>query len=108
MNIGDHTSIERRYVPDAGAIDVVPPDDRLLTALENADDAPLESLLRLSLDARHHAIAVHRLGEIGRGDVDILPVSSLRMLKNDEAESSRMRREAAHDEVHLFGQAETL
>jgi hypothetical protein len=30
------------------------------------------------------------------------------MLRNDEAESSRMRREAAHDEVHLFGQAETL
>ena len=59
----------------------------------------------LPLDARHDAIAVHRFGEIGRRDVDILPFGSgLGLIGNDESEPTGVRREPTDDEVHLFGQ----
>ena len=47
-------------------------DDRRVAALENPDDASLEPPLRgLSLDACEHAVAVHRLFDVGRRHIHI-------------------------------------
>src|SRR5688572_4090648 len=108
LDVGHHTAVERHDVAETRGVDVEAADNGLLAALEDADDAPLESLFRLALHAHHHAIAVHRLGEIGSGDVDVLPFAGLRLLGYHETEPSGVGREPADDEVHLVGKTETV
>ena len=48
-------------------------DDGVLRALDDANDAPLETLRRLAFDAHRHTVAVHGFGEVGRGNVDVFP-----------------------------------
>ena len=92
MHVGEHATVERRDVTEAGVVHLEAPDDVGLTALENLDDAAFDALLRAPLDARDDPIAVHRLGQIGRGDVD---VTTLTVLGHDEPEPTRVRRRAA-------------
>ena len=68
---------------------------------------PSSALSVSPLDARHDAVAVHRLGEIRGGDVDVLPLAA-RVLGDDESETAGIRGEPADDEVHLLGQAEAV
>ena len=72
MHVGEHAAVERCTNTEARLIDIEAPDDGGVPALEHADDAPLEALSsRPALDAHDDAIAVHRLFDVRRGDVDI-------------------------------------
>ena len=76
-----------------------------MAALQDADDSPFGASLRAAFDTDDDAIAVHRLGEIGRGDVDIRALGvRVGLIGNDKAEPARVRRESSDDEVHLFRQ----
>ena len=108
MHVGEHAPIERHDVAEAGVVGLEAADERRLAALEDPDDAPFEPLLGLPLDARDDAIAVHRLGQVGGRDVDVLLVAASTVLGHDEAEAGRIGREPADDEVHLLGQAEAV
>ena len=90
--------------PRPESVDVEAADDRGVAALEDADDAPLEPVLdRPALDAREHAIAVHRLLDVGGRHVHVGRVAA-GLVGNDEAEAGRVHLQTADDEVHLVGQ----
>src|SRR5688572_22231876 len=72
VHVGEHTAIERRDESQPGLVHLETSHDAALAALENLDDAAFGALLAAALDARHHAIAVHGLGQVGGGDVDVL------------------------------------
>ena len=88
LDVGQHAAVERHDVAETGIVDLEAADDGLLAALEDADDASLEPLLGLALDARHDAVAVHRLGQVRRRDVDVLALARLGVLGHDEAEAA--------------------
>ena len=90
--------------PRPDSVEVEPADDRGVAALEDADDAALEPVLdRPTLDAREHAVAVHRFLDVAGRNVDVGRVAA-GLVGNDEAEAGRVRLQAADDEVHLVGQ----
>ena len=59
-----------------------------------------------ALDAREHAIAVHRFLDVGGRHVDVGRVAA-GLVGNHEAEAGRVHLKAADHEVHLVGQADT-
>jgi hypothetical protein len=77
-------------------------------------DESLETARRLTLDADEHTVAVHRLGEVRRGDVDVGPLSSwratlawreaARVVGHDEPETGRVHLQPPGDQVLRFGQ----
>ena len=106
VHIGHDAAIERLHEPEARVVDVEAADDRRIAALEDADDAPFEPVLgRPALDAREHAIAVHRFLDVGRRHVHVGRVAA-GLVGNDEAEAGRVHLKAADDEIHLVGQAD--
>jgi len=82
-----------------------PTNDRALAAFEDPHDAAFRASIRVALDACDHAVAVHGLREVGRGDVDVFPVRPLSVLGHHEPESPGISREAADDQIHLLGKA---
>ncbi len=67
---------------------------------------PFGAPLRAAFDTDDDTIAVHRFGEIGRGDVDIRALSvRVGLIGNDKAEPTRVRRESSDHEVHLVRQS---
>ena len=72
VHVGDDAAIERLHEAEAGSVDVEAADDRGIAALEDADDASLEPVLgRPALDAREHAVAVHRFFDVGGRHVHV-------------------------------------
>jgi hypothetical protein len=109
VHIGQHTAIEGDDVTKPGIIDFEAADDRGLASLEDSNDATLGAALRVTLDASDDAIAVHRLGEIGCGNVDVgSAFAGLGLIGNDKPESARVCGQTAHDEIHLLGQPVTV
>ena len=47
---------------------------------------------------------MHRLGQVGRGDVDV----SNAVLRDDEAEPARIRGEPPDNEIHFLGQTKPV
>ena len=79
-----------------------------MTALEDADDAPLGTPVVLNpLDANHDAIAVHRFVQVRRRNVDVTARFE-RTLGRDESVAGRMRLQAADVQIHLLGQTEPV
>ena len=106
MHIGHDAAIERLHEAETRVVDVEAADDRRIAALENADDAPFEPVLRRpALDAREHAIAVHRFLDVGGRDVHVRRVAA-GLVWNHEAESRRMHLKTADDKIHLVRQAD--
>ena len=106
MHIGHHAAIERLHEAETRVVYVEAADDRRIAALENADDAPFETILRRpALDAREHAIAVHRFLDVGGRHVHVRRVAA-GLVWNHETETSRMHLKAAHDKIHLVRQAD--
>src|SRR6185436_10456161 len=61
-DVHEHAAIEGHDVAHAVDVAIVAADDRLVRALEDADDPPLGAPAVLDpLDADHDAVAVHRL-----------------------------------------------
>ena len=120
-DVHQHAAVERHDVAHAvgprlrrsrlreQVVAVVPADDRLVGALQDADDAPFGAPAFLDpLDADDNAVAVHRLVEMRTGNVDVAAARFERALRRDEAVAGRMRLQPADVEVHLFGQAEAV
>ena len=104
VHVRHNAAIERLHEAETGFRDIEAADDRGIAALEDADDPALEPVLgRPALDAREHAIAVHRLLDVGGRHVHVGRVAA-GLVGNHEAEAGRVRLEAADDEVHLVGQ----
>src|SRR5882672_7798506 len=101
MDVRRDAAVERDDVRQAAGIGLVAADDRVVRALEDADDGAFETARRLPLDAHQHAVAVHRFREVGGGDVDVL---ALRVLGHDEAETRGIDLQAPGDEVAGVGQ----
>ena len=66
-----HAAVEGHHVAAEAPVALVAADDALVGALEDADDAPLGPFGVVALDARHHAVAVQRLADVRRGDVEV-------------------------------------
>jgi hypothetical protein len=95
-------------IAEAGAVGLETADDGFVAAVQNLDDATLEPLWRLALDACDDAVAVHRFEQIRAGDIDVFPFAGIHMLGYDKAEPAGIRRETADDKVHLVAQAKTV
>ena len=71
-DVHQHAAIERHDVAHAAVVAVVAADERLVGALENADDAAFGPAAVLdALDAHDDAVAVHRFVQMRAGDVDV-------------------------------------
>jgi hypothetical protein len=106
MHIGHDAAIERLHEAETRVVYVEAADDRRIAALENADDAPFETILRRpALDAREHAIAVHRFLDVGGRHIHVRRVAA-GLVRDHETESGRMHLKAAHDKIHLVRQAD--
>ena len=62
-----HAAVEGDHAAAELAVAFEPPDDALRRPLEDADDPALRALGGRALDARHHAVAVHRLLHVDGG-----------------------------------------
>ena len=91
----------------AESVHVEAADNRGVAALEHADDAALEPSSGVPLDAREHAIAVHRLLHVPGRHVDVRRIA-VGFVGNDEAKTGRMHLQAPNDEVHFFGEANAV
>ena len=108
MNIGEDASVERLDEPEARVRQIEPADDRRIAAVEDADDAAFQSVLvRPAFDAREHTVAVHRLLDVARGDVQIGRLVG-GFVRNDEAVSRGMRLKAADNQIHLVGKPDAI
>ena len=107
VHVRDNAPIERLHKAKTGFRDIEAADDRGIAALEDANDPPLEPVLdRPALDAHEHAIAVHRLLDVGGRHIYVGRVAA-GLVGNHEAEAGRVHLEAADHEVHLVGQPDT-
>ena len=57
----------------------------------------------IALDADDDAVAVHRLVQVGAGDVDVAADALERPVGHDEAVAGGMRLDAADDQIHPSG-----
>src|SRR5258705_13112256 len=96
MDVRRDAAVERGDVRQAAGIGLVAADDRVVRALEGADDGAFETARRLPLNAHQHADAVHRLPEVGGGDVD---VPTLHAPGHDDAEARGICLQAPGDDV---------
>ena len=95
--------------------------------MENPDDSSFGTSFSAALDSCHDAVAVHRVHQVPRGDVDVLllvagPTLSFferlartpvgrpprGMLGHDESVTTRTRLQPTHDQIHLLGKSETV
>ena len=107
LHLRRHAAIEGNHVTDAGRtgrISLEATDDRAVSALDDADDASFGPALGLALDSHEDAIAVHRFGEIGSGNVDVLRLFA----RLDEAETPGIGQETAGDNVLFLGEGEPV
>ncbi len=105
MHVGQHATVERHHVAEAGIVDLEAADDVRLAALENLDDAAFSPLVGTAFHSRDDPIAVHRFGKIRGCDVDVAGVS---VLRHDKAEAAGVGGQSPDDEIHLLGQSEAI
>ena len=104
VHVARDPSIEGLHETEARVVDVETADDRRVPAREHADDASIDAVVaRPALDAREHAIAVHRLLDVHGGDVHVGCVAA-RLVGHDKAVAGRVHLQAAHDEIHFVRQ----
>ena len=108
LDVHDQAPVEGDDEAHAGVVHVEAADDASGAALEDADDAPFGAAVRDPLDARHDAVAVHRLIQVAAGDVDVARHLLERLVRHDEPEPARVRGDTPDDEVHPVRQAETV
>ena len=108
MNVGGDTPIERDDMRETSAVGLKASDDGVVRALQNPDEASFETARRLALDADEHAVAVHRLCQVRRWNVDVVPLPWLRSVWHDEAETGRIGVQASGNEVRCIGQREPV
>ena len=65
---------------------------------------PSSALLCAALDASHDAIAMHGLGQVRGGNVNVI----VSLLGDDKAKAARIGGELPDDEIHLLGQTEPI
>ena len=106
MDIHHQPPVEWNDVRQTGIIDVVAAGEALGCALEDTYDAPLAAIRRApALDARHDPVAVHRLVQVGAGNVEVAVHPVDRVLRRHEAESPRMHLDRTGHQPHPVRQA---
>ena len=119
MHVGDNAPIERHDVAETSVARFIASDDGGVSTIEYADDAPLDTAIGATLDSRDNPIAVHRLVDLRRGNVNVLSLASSAVavmrapsgvegLGGNEPIAGGVDREPADHEVHLFGQTEAI
>ncbi len=106
LDVGGQTLVERRDEAETGSIDLIAADHRRCGTLEHLDDAAFRAaVLAVALDARDHAVAVHRLlhGVLGHVNVTRQPLDGL--FGRDEAETGWMAIQLADHQIHAIRQA---
>ena len=79
------------------------------TTLQHAQNPALGAVaIPAVLYSDDHAVAVHRLIQVVAGDVHAGEAIVARRFGVDERKPAWIRRDAAHDEVHAIGQAESM
>ena len=98
--------VERRHEPEAGRlVDVEAADNRRRASFEDSQNPSFGALLGVTLDSRHHAIAVHRLVQIAPRDIKVAFELFERTVGNDETEPARVGNHLPDHEVHQVGNA---
>ena len=105
LDVHDQPPVEGHDEARAGAVGLEAADDRRRAALEDAQDASFRALVGDALDARDHAVAVHRLIQVAARDVDVAGHLLDRPIRHDESEPARVGGDAPDDEVHPVRQA---
>src|SRR5204862_5651027 len=90
MNVGGDTAIERHDIRETSGVGLKASDDGVVGALQNPNETSFETARRLALDADKHAVTVHRLCQVRRWNVDVVPLPGLRSVWHDEAETGRI------------------
>ncbi len=100
--------VERHHVASEAPVFLIAADHALQPALEDADDAPLGALGRVTLDPDDHAVAVQRVLQVQRRDVHVGPPSLRRLtrpgLRHHEAKAGRVAGQPADDQARARGQ----
>ncbi len=108
-DVGLQATVERRDETDPRRVDIEPSHETTVGALEDLDDAALGPIAAAeALDARDHAVAVHRLLNVRRRDEDIRLAGAAGAVGSHEGVSPGVQLQPADDEVHLLGQAVAL
>ncbi len=107
-HVHDQPPVERDEIPRPRVIDIEAADDRLRSALEDADDPSLRPILAALLDAGDDAVAVHGLVQVRPRDEDVPRHPLDRLVGDDEPEAARVRLHAPDDQVHPIRQAEMV
>ena len=104
LDVHDEAPVECHHEAQTRRVHVVAADDPRRAALEDPDDPALGPVAVLhALDARHDAVAVHGLVEVGPRDVDVAAHALERLVRHHEAEAPRVRDDAPDDQVHVVG-----
>ena len=107
-HVHDHLAVERHQEAHPRFIDFEAADDARRPALEDADDPPLGPIVAGPLDPRDDVVAVHRLVQIGAGDIDVTGHAFDRPIRDDEPEAARMRLDAPDHQVHAVRKTEPV
>ncbi len=108
-DLGLEAAVERRDEPDSSRVDLEPPHEPPVRALEDLDDAALGPIAAAeALDARHHAVAVHRFLNVRGRDEHIRLAGATGAIGSHERVSAGVQLQPADDEIHLLGQAVPL
>jgi hypothetical protein len=108
VNVGGYPAVERDDIHEARSIGFKPTDNGVVRPLDDAQDAALEAARSLPFDTNEHAVTVHSLGEIRRGDVDVLSIARLAVIGNNESKTGRIGMETSGDEVFGIRQREPI
>ncbi len=106
LDVREDAAIERHDESQSRIVDVEPAHERAVCTLEDADDPAFGAIAALMFEAGDDAIAVERLLDVGRRDVQVLP--RLVVVGDDEAVAGGMHLEAAHNHVHAVGEPEAI
>jgi hypothetical protein len=108
VNVSGYAAVERDDIHQSRSVVFEASNDGVVRALGDAHDAALEAARCLALDPNEDAVAVHRLGEICRGNVDVLSIARLAVVGHDESKAGRIGVETSGDEVFGIRQGEPI
>src|SRR5262245_60719611 len=94
MNVRSYTAVKRNDIGKSRGVGFDTADDRVVRSLDDADDPAFQAARCLALDAHEHTIAMHGLGEVRRGDVNVPSprlASFARVVGNHESKAARIR-----------------